>query len=77
MTDMSWDFFAVCQFIARPINIVVTCYVGSGEIIPYHGWGLVVWGMIIVVVGIILFLTTKYKEKIENFILKITKKRRK
>jgi len=76
MTDMSWDFFAVCQFIARPINIVVTCYVGSGEIIPYHGWGLVAWGIIIVVVGIILFLTTKYKEKIENFILKLTKKKR-
>lgn len=76
MTDMSWDFFAVCQFIARPINIVVTCYVGSGEIIPYHGWGLVVWGIIIVAVGIILFLTTKYKEKIENFILKLTKKKR-
>ena len=76
MTDMSWDFFAVCQFIARPINIVVTCYVGSGEIIPYHGWGLVVWGIIIVAVGIILLLTTKYKEKIENFILKLTKKKR-
>ena len=56
MTDMSWDFFAVCQFIARPINIVVTCFVGSGEIIPYHGWGLVVWGVIILLVGIILFL---------------------
>lgn len=76
MTDMSWDFFAACQFIARPINIVVTCFVGSGEIIPYHGWGLVVWGVIILLVGIILFLTTKYKEKIENFVLKLSKKQK-
>lgn len=74
MTDMSWDFFAVCQFIARPVNIVVTCFVGSGELIPYHGWGLVVWGVIILFVGIILFLTTKYKENIEKFMQKISKK---
>ncbi len=76
MTDMSWDFFAICQFIARPVNVIITCYVGSGELIPYHGWGLVVWGIIILLIGTILFLTTKYKEKIENFVMKLTKKRK-
>lgn len=76
MTDMSWDFFAVCQFISRPINIFITCYLGSGELIPYHGWGLVVWAVIFVIVGIVLFLTTKYKENIENFMLKLTKKKK-
>lgn len=76
MTDMSWDFFAVCQFISRPIGIFVTCYVGSGELIPYHGWGLAVWAVILLAVGVILFLTTKYKENIEKFLIKLAKKKK-
>ena len=76
MTDMSWDFFAFCQFISRPIGILLTCYLGSGEIIPYHGWGLVVWGLIIVLVGLLLFFTTKYKDNIENFMQKFQKKKK-
>jgi len=76
MTDMSWDFFAVVQIITRPIGIFITCYVGSGEIVPYHGWGLVVWGIILVMVIVVLILTTKYKNNIENFILKLFKKKK-
>ncbi len=76
MTDMSWDFFAICQFISRPIGILITCYIGSGRLIPYHGWGLVVWGIILAFVIFILFLTTKYKDRIENYFLRIMKKKR-
>ena len=73
LTDMSWDFFAFCQFVARPITIFMTCYLGSGEIIPYHGWGLVVWGIIAVVVIVLIVLTTKYKDKIETFMMRFHK----
>ena len=76
MTDMSWDYFAACQIISRPISILITCYIGSGEIIPYHGWGLVVWGLIIAVAIVVLILTTKYKDNIENFMLKLLKKKK-
>ncbi len=76
MTDMSWDFFAICQFITRPIGILVTCYVGSGQLIPYHGWGLVVWTVLLISVIIILFLTTKYKENIEKFMIKLIKRKK-
>lgn len=76
MTDMSWDYFAVVQIISRPIGILITCYVGSGELIPYHGWGLIVWGIIIAVVLVILILTTKYKDNIEKFMLKLLKKKK-
>lgn len=77
MTDMSWEFFAFCQFISRPIGIFTTCYLGSGQLIPYHGWGLVVWGVIIAFAIALLILTTKYKDNIEKFMLKIVKKRQK
>lgn len=68
LTNMSWTFFVITNLIARPAGIFMTCYLGSGELIPYHGWGLAVWAVIVVVVGILLFLSFKYKSQIENFL---------
>ena len=68
LTDMSWPFFVITNLIARPIGIFTTCYIGSGHVIPYHGWGLIVWGVIVVVVGVLLFLSFKYKNQIEHFL---------
>lgn len=77
LTDMSWAFFVITNFITRPIGIFTTSYLGSGEIIPYHGWGLVVWAIILVAVGVLMWLVTKYQENIEKMLLKLTKKRKK
>lgn len=68
LTNMSWTFFVVTNLIARPIGIFTTCYLGSGHLIPYHGWGLAVWAVIVVVVGVLLFLSFKYQSKIEDFL---------
>ena len=46
----------------------MTCYLGSGHLIPYHGWGLIVWAVIVVVVGVLLFLSFKYQKQIEDFL---------
>ncbi len=70
LTDMSWTFFVVTNLISRPIGIFMTCYIGSGEIIPYHGWGLAVWAVIVVVVAVLIFLSYKYRAQIENFMKK-------
>lgn len=67
LTDMSWAFFTITNLISRPIGIFMTCYIGSGQIIPYHGWGLVAWGFIIVFVIILMILSYKYRDQIENF----------
>lgn len=74
LTDMSWTFFILTQLITRPISIFLVSYLSSGKIIPYHDWGLIVWGIIIVLSGIALYLSSKYNEKIEAFVKKITKK---
>lgn len=68
ITNMSWPFFVTTNLLARPIGVFLTCYLGSGEIIPYYGWGLAVWAVIIVVVAVLLFLTYKYQKQIENFL---------
>lgn len=70
LTDMSWTFFVVTNLISRPIGIFLTCYLGSGTLIPYHGWGLVAWGFIVVGVAIVLWLSYHYRNQIENFMQK-------
>lgn len=77
LTDMSWAFFVITNLIARPIGIFTTCYIGSGEIIPYHGWGLVAWAFIIIIVAVLIFLSFKYREQIENFLQKTFKTKKK
>lgn len=68
LTNMSWTFFTVTNLIARPAGVFMTCYLGSGHLIPYHGWGLIVWAVIVVVVGVLLFLSFKYRQQIEDFL---------
>ena len=68
LTNMTWKFFVITNLIARPIGIFLTCYIGSGEIIPYYGWGLVAWAFIIVLVGVLLFLSFKFRPQIESFL---------
>ena len=74
LTDMTPTFFMVTQFISRPIGIFSVSYLSSGEIIPYSGWGLIVWGVIIVVSFTLIYLSTKYNKQIENFINNMLKK---
>ena len=77
LTDMSWSFFMVTQFIARPIGIFTVSYLSSGEIIPYSGWGLVVWAVIIIASFVLIYLAGRYNKQIENFINKLIKKDKK
>ena len=75
LTDMTWTFFMVTNLITRSIGIFMTSYLGSGDFIPYYGWGLVVWGVIIVVAGVMIYLTTRYQQQIESFLIKTFKKK--
>ena len=76
LTDMSWTFFTVTNLIARPIGVFTVAYFGSGHLIPYHGWGLIVWAFIIVAIVVVLFLSYKYQKQIENFILNTFKSKK-
>lgn len=77
LTDMSWTFFMVTQFISRPIGIFSVSYLTSGEIIPYSGWGLAVWAVIIIASLTLIYLSIKYNRQIENFIKNLFKKNKK
>lgn len=77
LTEMSWSFFCITNLISRPIAIFMTCYLGSGDIIPYHGWGLLVWAVLIFVAIVVLILSIKFRTQIENFVSNLFKQREK
>lgn len=76
VTDMTWTFFAVTILLTRPIGIFMTCYLGSGDIIPFSGWGLAVWAVLGAFIVATVILSLKYGSQIEDFFrkkLKISK----
>ena len=71
---ISYPLFIAMQLITRSISILATLLFMSGEIIPYHGWGLVIL-IIIGIASIILFIIAyKNSEKINNALLKFSDK---
>lgn len=76
VTNMSFPFFLWTNIIARGIAIACIVFFGSGAIIPYHGWGLFVWALIIGIMALLFYLSIRFKDNIDNFIKKIIKQKR-
>lgn len=73
-TGMSWKFFLITNLITRPISIATTCFFGSGQIIPFSGWGIPVWIVLVILACIIFFLSFKYQPQIEKFVTNLASK---
>lgn len=76
VTQMSFKFFFITNLITRPIGIICTCFLGSGTLIPFSGYGLIVWPILIVLLIVLFILSIKYKNKIEEFVEKLSKKQK-
>ena len=74
MTAMSYRFFTITILLTRPIGIVMTCYLGSGDIIPFSGWGIPVWCVLIVLMIIAFWIAYKHKDKIEKIVTAVVEK---
>ncbi len=68
LTNMSFSFFFWTNVIARSIGIACTVFFGSGAIIPFHGWGLIVWAVVILFIALLFYLSVKYKNKIDEIV---------
>lgn len=77
LTTMKFPFFITTMLIAKPLYIATVCFLGTGSIIPFHGWGIPVWIAIFAVLGLLFLLFCKYQTAIENWFAKITKRQRK
>lgn len=76
LTDMTWRFFVITQFATRTIGIFLLTYFSSGEIIPYHGWGLIVWAVFFIFAIVAMYLSAKYNSQIENFVKNLFNKKK-
>lgn len=65
--NMNFKYFLITNLITRPIGIFCLCFFGGGYIIPFHGWGLWVWAIILIAVVVFLIIYFKNKQKIENY----------
>ncbi|MBE5741628.1 MAG: TVP38/TMEM64 family protein [Clostridiales bacterium] len=74
LTNMSFTFFFWTNIIARALGIGCTVFFGSGSVIPFHGWGLIVWGVIILLVALLFYLSVRYKDKIDEIMKQFFKK---
>lgn len=75
LTNMSFGFFVITNIIARGIGIACTVFFGSGAVIPFHGWGLIVWGVVILVIAALFYLSVKYQNKIDDIVKAMFKKK--
>lgn len=71
---MNWKFFLITNIITRPISIGTTCFFGSGQIIPYSGWGIPVWIVLFILACVVFYLSFKYQQQIENFVTNLASK---
>lgn len=71
---MSYGFFIFTNLVTRPISIGLTCFFGSGEIIPYSGWGIPVWIVLVILMAILFYLSYRYQPQIENAVVKLADK---
>lgn len=70
MTTMEFKDFILIASLTRPLGVICMAYFGGGYIIPFTGWGLYVWGVMLVLIVIAVIMVYKYQDKIEDFIIK-------
>ena len=69
ITNMKFKTFAWVTVITRPIGVICMSYFGGGHIIPFAGWGLYVWAVLLVFIVAIVVLIYKYQDRLQEFIL--------
>lgn len=78
ITSISWKTYIIMQIITRITSIGATLIFLSGELIPYHDWGIPVI-IVISILGIIAFIYSyKYADQIQDWFTNLfTKKKHK
>ena len=74
VTNMSLRFFTITNLITRPIGIFCICYLGSGKLLPYSGYYLIIWALIYAFLIILFILSIKKQTEIEKFVDKLSQK---
>ena len=68
-TKMTWGYFIWVTLLTRLIGVACICWFGSGDLIPFHGWGIPVWIVIAIAMIFIIYFLFKYQEKVEEWVI--------
>lgn len=63
LTTMSLKFFSLSVCLARPVMLAFYSYFGTGELIPFSGWGIPVWIALFLVCVILVHFINKIINK--------------
>lgn len=74
LISMKFSVFSIIILLIRPIYILLACFLGTGNLIPFSGWGIPVWISAFLLMGALFVLYCKHQTKIENFFIKKFKK---
>lgn len=67
LSSMTWPYFSIMIILTRILSSFTTAY--SFEFIPFTTWwGILIWIVIFVLVGLAFYLVYKYSDKIDKFI---------
>lgn len=69
LTGMNFWFFLITIVVVRPFIIAAYCYLGSGTVIPFSGWGIAVWIAIFAVCILLAVLSFKYQDRVEKWLV--------
>lgn len=75
LTNMKLPFFVFTMLVAKPLYVGAVCFLGTGSIIPFSGWGVPVWIAITLFLVAVFALFCKYQTKLEHWFAKLTHKR--
>lgn len=70
LISMKFSVFSLIILLIRPIYILLACYLGTGNLIPFTGWGIPVWISIFLLMGALFVLYCKKQTEIEEFFKK-------
>lgn len=67
VTNIRFFKFLIISIVARGFGLATISFLGSGKIIPFSGWGIVVWIALAISLLAILILALKKRGSIKNF----------
>ena len=68
VSDIRYYKFLLISIFARGVGLATISFFGSGKIIPFSGWGIVVWAIIALVAISVLLLAFTKRKKIKGFL---------
>lgn len=67
ISNISYIKFLLISIVARGVGLATISFFGSGQIIPFNGWGLILWAIIGIVIISGLVIALKNRNAIKRF----------